>query len=372
MTKGQNMKIGIDVSQIVYGTGVSKYTKNLVTSLLRIDKKNEYVLFGGSLRRVGEIHKFHRTLRGSELKTFPVSPMIADFIWNKLHMFPIENFIGDVDVFHSSDWTQPPTRNAKKVTTIHDLVPILYPKESHWNVVRAHTKRLEWVKKEADRVIAVSHATKKDIVKYLGIADNKILVIHEAPDISVVKMGEVAIGKIRKKYNLPKEYLLAVGANPRKNLRRIIEAVGKLHGTPPLAVIGRKWDEYTLSKRSYSKDNVVWLGHIDDDVDFSTILSGASALIYASLYEGFGLPILDAYKCEVPVVTSNISSMPEVAGDAAVVVNPLEVDDITRGVEEALDKKDFLIKKGKARLKDFSWEKTAEQTLAVYESAISE
>lgn len=367
------MKIGIDISQIVYGTGVSKYTKNLVSSLLGTDKKNEYILFGGSLRRIKELHYYLTTVRGSSvLKTFPVSPVIADLIWNKLHMFPIENFIGNVDVFHSSDWTQPPTRSAKRVTTIHDLVPILYPEESHANVVSAHKKRLEWVKKEVDHVIAVSEATKRDIVQHLGIAEGKISVVHEAPDISVEKASNKDIEHAREKYNLPKEYLLAVGASPRKNLTRIIKAVGKTEDAFSLVVIGRRWNKFKLREQSESKDNVSWLGHIDSDHDFAAILSGASALVYASLYEGFGLPILDAFTCEVPVVTSSLSSMPEVAGDAAILVDPLEVDDIAHGIKEALNRRDTLIKKGKARVKSFSWQKAARETLKVYESVAHE
>ena len=362
------MKIGIDVSQVVYGTGVSKYTRNLVNALLKIDSKNEYILFGGSLRRVSDLKKFHNDLAGNSiLKTFPISPVIADFIWNKVHAFPIENFVGEVDVFHSSDWSQPPVRHAKCVTTIHDLVPILYPEESHSEVVTAHKKRLRWVKNEVDRVIAVSESTKRDIVKHLGIQPEKIFVVYEAPDFLVKKMGEDAVGEVRRKYNLPREYLLAVGANPRKNIERIAKAARKFSGDTPLVVIGRKQGAFTLNERSEPKGNIVWLGHVSDDNDYAAIVSGASVLVYASLYEGFGLPILDAFTCEIPVVTSNISSMAEVAGNAAVLVDPTDIGDISRGVREALSKKNELIKKGLERIKRFSWETAARETLRIYE-----
>ena len=359
------MKIGIDISQVVYGTGVSKYTNNLVNALLKLDQKNEYIFFGGSLRRVEDLRKFHKSLAGnSVLKTFPISPVIADFIWNKLHIFPIENFLGDIDIFHSSDWSQPPARHTRRVTTIHDLIPLLYPAESHGEVVGAHTKRLKWVTKEADRVIAVSEATKRDIVKHLGIPEKKITVVYEAPDFLVKKMGERQIGEMREKYNLPNEYLLAVGANPRKNIERIAQAVSKINNAPPLVVIGRKID---INITSY---NIIWLGYVNNDRDYSTILSGASVLVYASLYEGFGLPILDAFTCEIPVVTSNLSSMKEVAGGAAVLVNPLDVLEISHGIEKALATRSDLVKKGLARVKQFSWEKAAHETLAVYEEVV--
>ncbi|MBI4058743.1 glycosyltransferase family 4 protein [Candidatus Microgenomates bacterium] len=362
-----NMKIGIDISQIVYGTGVSKYTKNLVDALLEIDQKNEYVLFGGSLRKIGELQKYHPAK--STLKVFPLSPTMADFLWNRLHKFPIENFVGKIDVFHASDWTQPPAREATLVTTIHDLVPILFPDSSHPKIVAAHQRRLTWVKKEADMIIAVSEATKKDIIEHLGIPEQKIAVVYEASDSSVKKMGEVAIGELKKKYQLPKEYLLTVGVNPRKNIDRIIQAVAKIKDGPPLVVVGRRWAKAVRST-STGQGKVIHLGHIGDDREFSTILSGASALVYASLYEGFGLPILDAFTCEVPVVTSNLSSMAEIAKNAAVLVNPYEIDDIEKGIEEALDKRKDLIKKGLMRVKQFSWEKAARETLNVYEEVV--
>ncbi|KKQ96568.1 MAG: hypothetical protein UT23_C0029G0007, partial [Candidatus Woesebacteria bacterium GW2011_GWA1_39_12] len=107
------MKIAIDISQSIYGTGVSWYTRSLVENLLTLDDQNEYLLFGGSLRRLGELRKFAKG------KYYPIPPSLADFIWNRLHVLPIENLIGEVDVFHSSDWTQPPSK-AFKVTTVHD------------------------------------------------------------------------------------------------------------------------------------------------------------------------------------------------------------------------------------------------------------
>lgn len=355
------MKIGIDISQIVYGTGVSNYTKNLVDALFKIDKKNEYVLFGGSLRRIKELQNFHKTLAGrSVLKAFPLSPMIADFLWNKLHMFPIENFVGEVDIFHASDWTQPPARRAKLVTTIHDLVPILYPETSHPKIVAAHKKRLEWIRKEADGIIAVSQATQKDIVKHLGIPQEKISVIYEAVNPSVKRIGERLIGETRRKYKIPEKYFLMVGADPRKNLERIAQAVQNF-GNIPLVVVGRKWPNLNLTSH-----NIIWAGYVTDP-ELSALYSGAQALVYATLYEGFGLPILNAFVCQTPVVTSNVSSMPEVAGDAAVLVDPLDADDIARGINDALSKKNELIKKGLARVKKFSWGKAARQTLAIYE-----
>ena len=136
------MKIGIDISQIVYGTGVSVYTKNLVENLVKIDKENEYILFGGSLRRLDPIKSFIGSLPGHVLgKTYPLSPKMADILWNRLHILYIERLTGQLDVFHSSDWTQPPS-HAFNVTTIHDLAPFVYPKLTPPEIVSAHKARL--------------------------------------------------------------------------------------------------------------------------------------------------------------------------------------------------------------------------------------
>ena len=140
------MKICIDISAVPYETGVSWYTRHLVSKLLEIDKTNEYILFGGSFRRKEDLRKYHITVPGnsvSKFYTFP--PTLADLVWNRLHKLPIERFVGKIDVFHSSDWTQPPS-NAYKVTTIHDLVPIRFPKMSDPKIVSVHKRRLKWVR----------------------------------------------------------------------------------------------------------------------------------------------------------------------------------------------------------------------------------
>ena len=172
------MKIGIDISQIVYeGTGVANYTRNLVENLLKIDKKNEYVLFFSSLRRKF-IPKFPIPNSQFQIKTFRIPPTFLEFLWNKLHIFPIEWFVGKVDVFLSSDWTQPPTLKAKKVTVVHDLTCWKFPNQMHPRIVAVQKRRMKWVKKECDLIIADSQATKRDLVEIIGIPEKKIRVVY--------------------------------------------------------------------------------------------------------------------------------------------------------------------------------------------------
>ena len=179
------MKIGIDVSQIVHeGTGVAQYTQNLVESLLKIDKKNEYILFGGSLRKKkvlsGYLAQFENN-KNVTVKTFYLPPLFLEFLWNKLHILPVEKLIGKIDVFYSSDWLQPPTK-AKKVTILHDLIVYKYPesfqqKGGH-NIVVNQKRRLGWVKRECDMIICDSEATKKDAMEILGIVEKRLKVIY--------------------------------------------------------------------------------------------------------------------------------------------------------------------------------------------------
>ena len=165
------MRIGIDISQIIHeGTGVAHYTRNLVENLLKADKKNEYVLFFSSLRR--------KPPKLPNIRAFKIPPTLLEFLWNRLHICPIEWFIGEVDVFLSSDWVQPPTIRARKVTTIHDLSPWKYPETLHPQIVTVHKRRMKWVKRECDLIICDSEATKKDAMKILKIPEKKLKVIY--------------------------------------------------------------------------------------------------------------------------------------------------------------------------------------------------
>lgn len=169
------MKIGIDVSQLAYeNTGVSNYYKNLVQNLINLDKQNEYVLFFSSLRKNLNV-KFEGN---PKIKKFKIPPTILDLIWNRFHILPIETFIGDIDVFITSDWTEPPARSAKKVTILYDLIVYKYPKETDSRIINVQKRKLEWVKKESGKIFCISEATKKDAKEILGISDNRLSVIY--------------------------------------------------------------------------------------------------------------------------------------------------------------------------------------------------
>lgn len=182
------MRIGIDISQIVHeGTGVAHYVRRMVDTLLALDKKNEYVLFGASLRRRREFKKFVNNR--ARLIVVPIPPTILDILWNMLHIIPVELFIGKVDVFWSSDWTQPPLARARGVTTIHDLIALKYPQETHAlteisgthisaNIVAIQKRRLAWVAKECQAIFCDSEATRKDVRTLLHIPQERLHVVY--------------------------------------------------------------------------------------------------------------------------------------------------------------------------------------------------
>lgn len=190
------MRIGIDISQIAHeGTGVSVYVRNLVSSLVRAYPSHEYILFGASLRKRGVFDAFVRSLQNAKvsirLVSIPIPPTLLDIVWNRLHIFPVEWCIGSVDVFWSSDWTQPPLTRAQGITTIHDLSILKFPEESHnktkmsfltgnisADIVATQTRRLQHAVHECRMFICDSEATKKDAHTLLGIASDKLRVIY--------------------------------------------------------------------------------------------------------------------------------------------------------------------------------------------------
>lgn len=188
------MRIGIDISQLAYErTGVANYLGSLVENLLGLDHENEYILFFSSLRRQIQNSKFRIQNYNSKvkIKEFRFPPTLLDLLWNKLHIIPIEWFIGPTDIFITSDWTEPPAKKAKKATIIYDLIVYKYPEETHSitefnplkllispNIVASQKRKLKWVKRESDVVFTISHSSKRDIEEILGIDSSKIKVIY--------------------------------------------------------------------------------------------------------------------------------------------------------------------------------------------------
>lgn len=330
--------VGMDISQIAHRGGVATYTKNLAEQLSKI-KDLEMAFFYSSFRKA-----YHGNLKN--VRKYHLPPTLFEMLFNRWRNVSIEKFLGPLDIFHSSDWTQPPSK-AKKVTTYHDIVPLKYPTWSHPKIVAVHKRRLKIVEKEIDMVIAVTDATKKDLMEVSSIPEDKIVVIYEGPTADFKPQLKEKTSKFKKKYNLPDKFVLAIGGiGERRNLQRIKEATRDYN----LVIAGQ---------------TIPWL----DLEELELLYASADVLLYASLYEGFGIPILDSFLVGVPVITSNVSSMPEVGGSAVLYVDPLNLEDIKKKLRQVLEDKNLredIIKKGFEQVKKFSWEKAAKQTLLVY------
>jgi len=335
--------VGLDISQIAHGGGVGVYTQKLAEELIKIPDL-QTVFFYSSLRKpyTGNL---------PNVKNFKIPPTVLEILFNKMRIIPMEKFIGKVDIFHSSDWTQPKSR-AKKVTTYHDLVALKFPEWSHPKIVEVHKNRLKLVEKEIDMVIAVSDATKKDLMDISRIPAEKIRVVYEGVGEEFKQKSSSDVEEFRRKYNLSKDFILAIGGvGKRRNLEKVKEAAENYN----LVITGENIPRIPAE-------------------EMPLLYNAAEVLLYPSFYEGFGLPILEAMACGTPVITSNISSMPEVGGEAPEYVNPEKAEEIKKAVDRVIGDKGLreeMIKRGLQQAKKFSWEKCAQETVKVYKEMLS-
>lgn len=358
------MRVAIDIGSIPYGRGVSRYTTNLVNALAK-QRSLDLTLFGSSFRQRQFLRDFSVQV-GLERRAvvWPYPPSVMQVLWNDWHVASPEKELGSPDVFHSWEY-QPPLRHAALVSTIHDLAMLRFPETAHPALLRVHKSSWNLLRREAQAVIAVSEATKRDIVELLDFDPAKVHVVLEAlPRESKVRVTPQHIALQLAALGLERPYVLFVGTTePRKNVRRLISAWEPLAKDIDLVIAGAPgWD--TLPHRPHLRV----LGRVDA-VQLACLYAGARTFAYPSLYEGFGLPILEAFYYGTPVVTSSVSSLPEVAGDAAAYCDPLHVDSIRLALESSLHHRKKYIRAGNRRVEQFSWKKVAKETIRVYESA---
>lgn len=339
----RTISVGFDISQLAHNGGVSTYTKNLANELNKISDL-DLTFFYSSLRRP-------YTGKLKNVKKYKLPPTFFEVLFNKMRNIKIERFVGEVDIFHSSDWVQPPSK-ALKVTTYHDVIPLMYPQWSHPKIVAVHKRRLEIVEKEIDMVIAVSEQTKKDLLSISKIPEEKITVVYEGVGKEFKKLEQHDIEEFRTKYKLPEKFVLALGGiGERKNLKRIKEACRDFE----LVIAGET------------------IPYVSDH-ELPLLYNAASVLVYTTLYEGFGLPIIEAMACGTPVVTSDSGVHEEVSGGAALYADPEDIDEIKLRVKTALENNEWrkvLIQKGLKNAEKYDWEKTAKETAEVYRKLLS-
>lgn len=363
------MKIAFDISQSIYGTGVSVYTLEIVKNLIKLHPEDEFILFGGSLRRRQELIDIAKKLKGKPV-VFPFPPTFMDFIWNSLHLFPVENITGPVDIIHTSDWTEPPSKYPK-VTTVHDLIPFKYPQTTADSIRQTHKKRLAWVIRESKKIIAVSQATKQDLISILRVPEEKIVVIPEGVEERNEPQPLEIQEMVQRRYKTGDEYIFTLSTlEPRKNQANLIKAYEIVRNSYPnlkLVISGKTgWGE-----KVEPVPGVIMPGYIPY-ADLPALYSGCLAFVLPSVYEGFGLSPLQAMACGASVAVSNVSSLPEVVGDAGILFDPYDVQDMAAAIIKAIENRSTLREKSLKQASKFSWKKAAESTYKVYQEVVSQ
>lgn len=386
------MKIGFDAISITGFGGVVTYTQNLIFAFLKKIPEVEvhlFTAFGRSIRlkRIFgnpprlkiQTCLLHPGMIGKHMA--PLLVPINRFIWNRL--------ASKLDMIHYTDpFRFPRVQFGNFVATIHDMVCYydwLKPHQgSHRRVIAKTLKNTPLIVKNARRIFVPTEFVKRDLLRYFPQAESRVQVIHEAAN-SIFRMISADWEQIRK-YNLSPDtpfFLYVGGFVMRKNMTRLLEAYHSLPNSvreefrlvcvgggskEEMAIVHAKIDELSLWK------NFIHLQGISDE-DLVSLYNAAFATVYVSLSEGFGLPVLEAMQCGCPVITSNCSAMAEVAGDAALLVDPHSVESIRDGMLRLIDDpplRSSLVEKGLKRAKHFSWEKTARETYQGYEAVLNE
>jgi glycosyltransferase involved in cell wall biosynthesis len=361
-------------------TGISNYIFNLLRSLAEFDAKNDYAIY--SMRHdfidLGIENDNFKRKRVPELFRF-WHYRVSWLSWYYT-AFPVQLLKDKPEVFLSPYSILPWYCPCPKVIVVYDLVPFIFSNFYSVPVRFIFKMQTASAVKRADRIIAISKSTKNDLVKLLKADPNKISVVYPGFDNDNFKptndLGKVE--EIKRKYKINGSYILYIGTlEPRKNVTRLIEAFGQLIQTGnidhKLVITGKRgwlYDDIfkTVTRLGLERD-VIFTGYAPYE-DLPLLFNGADVFVYPSLYEGFGLPPLEAMACGTPVITSNISSLPEVVGDAAILVDPLSVDEIAKALYQVVSNKEVQEKmrqKGLERAKMFSWEKVAKETLEILE-----
>ncbi|MCA1554161.1 MAG: glycosyltransferase family 4 protein, partial [Chloroflexi bacterium] len=356
------MLIGIDASRAARAqrTGTENYALRVVQHLLTLDAAHHYRLYLQQPPPAG--------LFPSRAELRVVKP---PRLWTHLGL-SLEMLRHAPDVLFVPAHVLPIVHPHRSVVTIHDLGYRYFP-NAHTRAQRAY---LDWstrfAVRHASRLIAVSHATKDDLVKLYGADERRIAVVHHGTDDGRWTTDDDCFQQFRTRFKLPERYVISVGTlQPRKNYARLIEAFASLQcADTALVIVGKVgWNAKRVMEQA-KRAGVIVTGHIDDDEKFA-LLQHATAFALPSLYEGFGMPILEAQAAGVPVITSNTSSCPEVAGDGALLVNPLDTCAIADALRRVLNDEPLrrsLIARGRANAAKFSWEQCARQTLQVVEN----
>jgi glycosyltransferase involved in cell wall biosynthesis len=372
--------IYLDVSAAVHRrAGLGRYAESLTRALVAADPAC-YALFYNQERGVEPLAGLeHLPARAIALGYKPWRMLV----WmGQLGRIGFDRLVPGAELFHATEHLLLPLRTVPTVLTVHDLIfrhlPVHHKPLNRWYL----NLTMPLYCRRAMHIVTISKWTARDLVSAYGVPKEKITVVPEAADPRFHPQSSDTIAAVRARYGLPVHYLLFVGTiEPRKNLTRLLAAFETVHAnglTDGLVIVGRRgWlcdDFFAALERSSARDAVILSGYVPDE-DLPAVYAGAQALVFPSLYEGFGLPVLEAMACGTPVLASRASSVPEVGGEAALYFDPTSVEEMADNVHRLLHDnalKEEMQVEGLAQAARFSWEKAAAETEAVYSAVLQE
>lgn len=375
------MKIGFDAKRLFHNfTGLGNYSRFVVNALLEHYTNSDYFLYTPKIRRHAEIdhiadHKHIKVI----IPPFFYSLLKASSVWRSWGVSK-EPTVKSLDVFHGLNQELPAglPANVKKVVTVHDLIFLRFPKLYNPIDVRIYNAKVKAACQSATSIIAISGQTAEDVMNFLKIPESKIKVIYQGCHPQFMKhMTAGQISDIKSKYNLPGEYVLNVGTlEPRKNVMLLVKAMSLLppESRPPLIIIGRetsyKKQLVAMASKLDISDSVIFLHNVPFN-DFPAIYQSAQLFVYPSLFEGFGIPLVEAIESSIPVITSTGSCFSEAAGPSSIYVNPSREDELAFQINRVLADQELrkrMIEDGKEYAKRFTSARIANELMTVYQS----
>ena len=347
-------------------SGIGRYCSNLINELITLCNDNDFSILSNDNKE-----NITCDVKISKSPVFSIMEQIE---------IPLLNIKNKIDLFHSPHFVFPVFGANKLILTIHDLTPFIFPKDFSI-FARLYIKfMLNIAKYKADKIIVVSENTKKDLIRLFKFLDSKIKVIYHGVDSKFHPIEESSkIKFIKEKYKTGENFILYTGnIKPNKNVSRLIEALAIINKNRDikLVIAGKKYAVYHKVLKEIEEnnlnENVIFTEFVSDE-DLVLLYNAATVFVYPSLYEGFGFPPLEAMACGVPVITSNTSSLLEVVGDAAITIDPYDVNGLASAITSVLENPDLqreLRIKGLLRAKSFSWSKAAKETYDLYEEVL--
>jgi len=401
------MRIAIDYTPAMrQGAGIGRYTRGLVAALAELDRSNEIVLFAvtpvgrgravATSQQVGTRPESTAQTAGAGLArgilredglpaNFSVARVLLPYrlltiLWHRLSVpVPAELFTGPVDLFHSTDFVLPPLRRARGLITVHDLAFLRLPECADPGLRAYLSQAVPRSASRAQHILADSQNTRQDVMDLLKVPAEKVSVVPAGVEERFRPVqDEAELNRVRQRYSLSEPFILSLGTlEPRKNLARLIEAHARLRRRVPAAPMlviagGRGWlyEGILSTARRYPADAVRLIGFVADE-DLPALYTLARAFAFPSLYEGFGLPPLEAMACGTPVLCSNRPSLPEVVGDAALLADAEDTDAWSDALESVLHDpalRSDLAERGRRQARLFTWNRAARILLSVYEA----